>query len=296
MKFLLIGSSVVDVMLKDGKEITTPGGIYYSTLAISSFRERPDQADILTNLDGKHDDLFAGAYESFNNKFISKVDNLPLVKLTVHTGKERDEEYHNITDKLDVELIEDINEYDGILINMITGFDIGIDELEQLRKNYEGTIYLDVHTLSRGLERTSGGRLKRIFRSIPDAERWLKCIDILQCNESELESIAVGTAEKERAEYVLNNGAKHLIITKGSGGAVLYSAGKRIVEPPLKTAENNTVGCGDVFGAVFFYSYISKNNIELSLAKANTAAGIFTGYDNISRVKDLRHDTIQKLS
>ncbi|MFA5804952.1 MAG: hypothetical protein WC879_09925, partial [Melioribacteraceae bacterium] len=36
----------------------------------------------------------------------------------------------------------------------------------------------------------------------------------------------------------------------------------------------NKIGCGDIFGAVFFYIYISTNDILVSLKAANKAGAV----------------------
>ena len=36
----------------------------------------------------------------------------------------------------------------------------------------------------------------------------------------------------------------------------------------------NKIGCGDIFGAVFFYSYLCGKNLSESLSLANKLAGI----------------------
>ena len=47
--------------------------------------------------------------------------------------------------------MKDLNKFDGIFINMITGFDINQKQIEDVRKKFKGLIYFDVHTLSRGV-------------------------------------------------------------------------------------------------------------------------------------------------
>ena len=40
-----------------------------------------------------------------------------------------------------------------------------------------------------------------------------------------------------------------------------------------KVEVKNKVGCGDIFGTVFFYSYLDSGNLENSLKSANKTAG-----------------------
>jgi sugar/nucleoside kinase (ribokinase family) len=102
-------------------------------------------------------------------------------------------------------------------------------------------------------------------------------IDILQCNESELTTI-VDYKIEPAVEYILNTGVKILIVTKGENGvAAFYKEGniiKQIFLEAEKVITKNKIGCGDIFGAVFFYSYLRGGNLEESLKNANKAAAI----------------------
>ena len=101
---------------------------------------------------------------------------------------------------------------------MISGFDISLEDLKSIRRKYDGDIYLDVHTLSRGLDEDNN----RKFRPVPDAEGWLNSVDIVQVNESELLTITDGNSEQERVEEVLNLHPHTLIITMGNKGVKMF--------------------------------------------------------------------------
>ena len=46
---------------------------------------------------------------------------------------------------------------------------------------------------------------------------------------------------------------------------------KNLFVKAVRVNSVNKIGCGDIFGAVFFYTYISTNNILVSLNAANKA-------------------------
>jgi len=148
--------------------------------------------------------------------------------------------------------------FDGILINMVTGFDITLEQLKDIRKNYKGMIYFDVHTFSRGLD----DNMQRYFRVIPDFKEWASNVDIIQVNKNELKTLTEKETEEGIIKEVLSYGIKYLILTLEDNGAKIFfkedDAVKSIYEPAIKVDLKNKVGCGDVFGAVFFYSYISQ--------------------------------------
>jgi len=286
---MVIGHSVVDFINSAAEKHKRPGGIYFSTVGLSSFKKGNDTITLLSSLDNENEELFRKVYSGIDSSQIQYVNLLPKVHLNVEGNKERCEAYENITEKLELNNLELFNEYDGILINMITGFDINLEDLVAIRKQFKGPIYFDVHSLSRGLDEN----YKRFFRTIPNIEEWLANITILHANKNELKSIVDAEDEILSAEFVLSRGPEIVVITKGSEGAAVYFKDegelKNIQVNPIEINSVNHVGCGDVFGSVFFYFYILTKDISESLKFANTAAGVFTSYsshDHFSRLKE----------
>lgn len=274
MKILLIGHSIVDHIIEAGKEIIKPGGIFYSVLGMNSQKKNEDKIFLLTGWNKNSFHLFEKIFGGTEIIYSSAVDEMPEVFLKIYNDKEREENYKNLSSGLLIDKIKDWNQFDGILINMITGFDITLEQLQQIRKNYKGTIYFDLHTLSRGVDEN----MKREFRPVPKIEEWLANIDILQCNKNELLTIVENNDEKSSAQFVLSCGVKNLIVTKGAEGAVVYFKKENDVRKFFVDGEKvntvNTIGCGDIFGAVFFYSYLCRGNLFDSLKLANHIAGI----------------------
>jgi sugar/nucleoside kinase (ribokinase family) len=217
------------------------------------------------------------------------IQEMPEVVLKTSGEGEREETYKNLSSQLSIHQVMDWNQYDGILINMITGFDISIDQLKIIRRNFNGTIYFDVHTLSRGV----GLNMKREFRPIPQINEWLSNVDILQCNENELKTIIPNKIENESAIEILEHGVKIVIITKGDKGAHLYFGSddkmKTNFIEAVKINTVNKIGCGDIFGAVFFYSYISTRDVSKSLMLANRAGAL------AAATKDIVSQTVLRI-
>ena len=170
---------------------------------------------------------------------------------------------------------DDLNQFDGILINMITGFDITLTQLIEIRKNCSGLIFIDVHTLSRGLDEN----YKRNFRLIPDFDKWAKCLDIIQVNQHELFTLSQKKNEIKIVEELFNTGVKIVCVTKGELGAKVYFKNSNEIlsyfVAARKISNPNVIGCGDVFGASFFYSYIRNKNVMDSLSNAVAMAELF---------------------
>lgn len=290
MKIILIGHSIIDHFEGPEIEISKPGGIFYSLLGIFSLAKAEDEIFLLTGWNKDTINLFEKIYSKTNLTFAHKVEVMPEVFLNISGKGEREETYKNLSSQLSIEKIIGWNQFDGILINMITGFDISLDQLKTIRKEFNGTIYFDVHTLSRGV----GLNMGREFRPIPQINEWLANIDILQCNENELNTIVQSKTEIESAVEIIRSGVKIIIITKGEKGVNLYFDSNGEINScfvnPIKIKAVNKVGCGDIFGAVFFYSYISTRDVNESLKLANKAGAA------AASIKDITSQTIFNLN
>lgn len=272
MKILAIGHSIIDHIenINDGQPL--PGGIYYSIIGLLSQKNNNDKVFLLTSIndDGCH--LFEKVYSKVDLTYSVAKSELPEVFLSHNKMNERIEVYKNLSSQLSLDKINDWNFFDGILINMITGFDISLSQLKEIRKNFLGTIYFDLHTLSRGVDE----KLKRDYRALHDADEWLKAIDILQCNEQELRTISFTENNDRNIEAILNRGLKYLIITKGEKGAELFfKEDEKIMLFSVKGKRvniKNRIGSGDIFGAVFFYNYLCHEKVENCLTRANDFA------------------------
>jgi sugar/nucleoside kinase (ribokinase family) len=274
MKLLVIGHSVFDSIKLDNNLRKGAGGIYYSISALNRIKHDDDEIFLCSQFDDETYDYFKPEFEKVNNKFLQKVDKIPRVHLNLQQDKERHESYENITNNLSLRF-SDLKSIDGILINMITGFDITLDQLMQIRKSYSGLVFIDIHTLSRGLAKD----FKREFRLIQNFESWARCLDIIQVNQNELYTLSPKENEIGIVEELFGFGVKILCVTKGDLGARVYYNNKNEIASYFAAARKiinpNIIGCGDVFGASFFYSYIRNKNVIDSLTKAVAYAGQF---------------------
>jgi hypothetical protein len=264
MKLLIIGSSVLDKIVQGDKTSESAGGIYHSVFKINLLRDKNDLIGLCTQTDKKTFDLFNSVYHKCNKKFFNEVAEIPHVKLEeVDTGY-RKETYCSKAEPLKLIGI-DYNNYDGIMINMITGYELELSELSEIRKNTNALIYFDVHTLSRKSEKEG----LREFYLIPEFELWASNIDIIQVNEFEMLSLFNISDEREVAKKLFAAGVKIFIVTKGEKGSVAYFFDKNEISFYFVKANEiknvSTIGCGDYFGASFFYNYLKTNNAILSL-------------------------------
>lgn len=274
MRLLVIGHSVFDTIKLDNQHKKGAGGIYYSISALNRIKQRDDEIFLYSQFDEETYDYFKPEFEKIDNRYLQKVKMIPKVHLNLQKDSERHEAYENITSNL-VLNFSDLNGFDGILINMITGFDITLDQLIKIRNNFSGLIFIDIHTLSRGLNED----FKREFRLIPDFENWAKCLDIIQVNQNELYTLSQKKNEFEIIQEMFQYGVKVLCVTKGDKGAKVYYKNENEVISYFIAANKiknpNVIGCGDVFGASFFYGYIRNKNVIDSLTNAVAKAEQF---------------------
>ena len=274
MKLLVIGHSVLDFIKSDENLRKSAGGIFYTVSMLNHLKTEDDEIYLCSQFDDETYEFFSSEFEKVNRDYLQKVKKIPRVHLNICNDKERHERYENITNNLSIE-INDFEQFDGIMINMITGFDITIEQLQRIRNKFKGFIFIDVHTLSRDL----GKDYKRDFRLIPDFDKWANCLDIIQVNQRELFTLDQKEKEIEVVEILFNAGVKIICVTKGALGARVYFKNSNEILSYFVAARKinypNVIGCGDVFGASFFYSYIRNKNVMDSLSHAILSAELF---------------------
>lgn len=295
MNFLIIGHSVVDKIIEQDRISTKPGGIFYSIISLLGLIEPEDKIYLCTNLDNNSAGLFEFIYDNIEKDFISIIKKIPEVELRVSESGERKETYSEIIENLVIPSGK-LEVFEGILINMITGYDISLNQIKKLRKNYNGLIYFDVHTLSRGIDEN----LSRSFRPIENFNEWADCIDILQANESELRTLSKMNEEISAVKEILDYGIQQVIVTRSANGATVYFKHNELINSisrdAIRVKTINKVGCGDVFGAVYFYNYIKNKNIHDALKLANVFAGISTTYSEVKDLTHLKNDAYERFS
>lgn len=178
---------------------------------------------------------------------------------------------------------------DGILINMVSGFDISLETLDNIRMQIrdKGTpIHFDFHALTLGIDKES----KRFRRPLSDWRRWCFMLQSVQMSEAEAAGLAAERyTEEQLANQLMPLMVSGLVITRGERGATLihqeHKKFHRYDEPGMQVPEPvDPTGCGDVFGAAFLYRSIHSRNLPDALKFANRAAAAkasFTGPEGL---------------
>lgn len=291
MNLLIIGHSVVDNIIYKGKKIIKPGGIFYAAAALAGFKEKSDTVFLCTSLSEDSANLFLPVYNLLNTDYLVYDTVIPKVNLIISDRDERTECYDKVSKPLNVNY-SDLQQMNGVLINMISGFDITLEQIKNIRNNFDGLIYFDVHTFSRGID----DKGIRSFRKINNFNEWAECVDILQANKTEIKMLTDKLTEEETVEELFSFKIKQVIVTDAEKGAVVYLNDintRKEQMPAINVIAINHVGCGDVFGAVYFYNYIQNKNVKDALTIANKAAGISTTYSSVNDYLNLKKDVFK---
>ena len=87
----------------------------------------------------------------------------------------------------------------------------------------------------------------------------------------------------------MDKGTKYLIKTMGDKGTRVYMKNgeeiRSLFISAYKIKEGTTVGCGDIFGSVFFYNYIKGENLKNIISKSNKSAAFAASCNNVNEMK-----------
>lgn len=188
------------------------------------------------------------------------------------------------------ELAPRVEGCDALYVNFITGDEFGLEVAQQLRHQYKGPIYADIHSLML----STGPKGERKPRALDRWPQWLSCFDAVQVNENELESLAGGWADPWAfAADVVGRQPRLLFVTLGEGGAAYAAAHDAIpfARPSHERREEDEsvrrgrvevdpveggdpTGCGDVWGMTAFHTLMRGAGVDEAVRAANAAAGI----------------------
>lgn len=273
MKLAVIGEPCMDYIYRgDTSTEKQFGGILYSLVSIAVIAGKFAEVFSVMNLgEDEYDNVtgFLSKFSNINRDFINKSEHKTRVVslyykdkssvLNVSTRKTYDREENSTepTPPVKFEQLESLlPKLDGILVNMVSGVDIGLEDLRKIRKNFSGYIHMDVHNLV--MQTFPDGTRKQM--PVKNWNEWTSLSDTLQMNESEL-AILTGdnVTEYETAEKILSNGrTRSLAVTRGRQGVSLFRLREGKLEKKDKAMIESpgfvdSTGCGDVFAASFFY-------------------------------------------
>ena len=218
------------------------------------------------------------------------------VFLTYRSPEEREEVLVGLVPPVGWEDVAPVGAADWILVNMISGRDVELETLENLRRSATGPVQLDVHSLTLGFE--PGGR--RFLQKPPEWERWVACADWVQMNEAEARLLGDGRAVPDFARRLLEKGPRGVLVTLGRQGCfAVWRTAEGVRELALDAARHPEpaypTGCGDVFGASFAYALLEGAATESAIRFANAAAGAKACREPYTELRRLRRHVAREL-
>lgn len=191
-----------------------------------------------------------------------------------------------------------VSDLDALYMNFISGFELELETAKLLRLGYAGPIYADLHSIFLGID-ASG---QRVPQPLERWREWLRCFDVVQVNEDELESLARAWGDPWLfAADVVGDELSLLLVTLAGRGAAYVAAsgfrpdprrwqeergpvvgGRPLVARPTISSEHVPVvggpvdgdptGCGDVWGATCYAALLSGRELRGAVEAANGAA------------------------
>ena len=156
---------------------------------------------------------------------------------------------------------------DGVLINMVSGSDISLDTLDQIRMEIRpcGTpVHLDYHNLTTVV----GDGRERIRMPLAEWRRWAFMITTVQLSEEEAAGLTVDRlTEAQLTGHLLTLGVAGVVITRGARGASLFgNEHKKVVRYDVAgipaPGGADMTGLGDVFGGAFLYRFVATADLK----------------------------------
>ena len=299
MKFLVVGHFAIDVIHRPGgKEDEQYGGIYHAVATLSALSNGNDR---ILPVFGVHRGEHAGIVAALGQ--LSNVDPagiFPTDEPThrIHTSPGANGSVtvcaQDIMKPIPFESLRKYLSVDGILVNMVSGFDISLETLDNLRMEIRGDkipLLFDYHNLTRGLT----AKHERFRRPLENWRRWAFMVDIVQLNEEEIAGMTVEKLPEEQAVgHLLTLGVKGVAVTRGSNGATLFHSEHKhvhrsdIAGVPVSDPAPDVIGCGDVFGAAMLSRYVRTGDLVAAAEFANTVAAARAGGKGYDRIAELR--------
>lgn len=311
MNYLVIGEPCVDVIHNaNNKTIRSYGGILYSVISMAVLAKENDNIIPVMNLGEDEFDNVINIFKKYPNIKIYGVNKVkhPTRKVILYynlynTDKSaRTEKSSEATYTLDYVQCENfLKMADAILVNMISGIDITLDTLKNIRKNFPGYMHIDIHNIVMATKEDGS----RVHTSVDNWFEWCTNADTVQMNEFEIASLSrEKLTEYKIVEEVLfnkNRDIKGLFVTRGIDGVTGFTKKEKnfgnekffdIERHEIPAIENphfaDSTGCGDVFASAFTLDYSVNKNFEKSLHYANRMASLNASLEGINELDKLK--------
>jgi sugar/nucleoside kinase (ribokinase family) len=286
MKIGVIGSIMQDEIFPyNGERKESFGGILYNVLALASiFQDEAEICPVCWVGESQYPEIRRLYLDRLRNVNVAGIKKNPSGNdqntLRYITPDRREEKMTLRTPPLAISDLKPALDAEVLLINFITGREIELSTLEDIRLNSRAFIFLDVHNLCREVD--ADGHLRP--RRVSHWKRWAELVNALQANDEEIAlfSGAKWTKPPELlaiAQTILDIGTQYVLVTLGSKGSMLaYRKNSELYHfqmPVTKPrAMMDTTGCGDSFSAGFLRGLLAYHNSLKAIALASVVAGL----------------------
>jgi sugar/nucleoside kinase (ribokinase family) len=297
-KITVVGTINRDtIIFPSGEKTESFGGILYNLSALSGLAGSSAEIFPVCNLGYDVFDQVMDILKEYHNV---KLDGIKRVRrknnhacLLIDRQNRREEILHHRVPVLGFGQIKPFLDSDAILINFISGHDIQLDSLREIKERAAGIIFMDIHSFTLGINKNGS----RYFRTPRFWREYVKEADFVQTNLPELNVLAGRdlTSQSEIKDFgksILDLGPKALLVTLAEDGALMILEEKGIcklkIEAGIKAGElKDTTGCGDVFSAAFLIRYLHNSSLIKALDFANRVAAEkckISGIEEVSRL------------
>jgi sugar/nucleoside kinase (ribokinase family) len=297
----VIGHLCLDVIRHpDGSESHGYGGIFFSVATLANLLESGDTVFPVFPVGREDYDALLDRLAAYPNVDTSGIYRTAAPTNRVHLyyrGKgERIERSVDIAEPVPMKRLRPKLDTDMILLNMISGFDVTLETLDEIRmevRERHTPIYIDLHSLTLGLNED----FTRFHRPLEAWRRWAFMVHAVQMNEEEAAVLAPEKLdETSLARHLLALNTKAMIVTKGERGCTAYideHKHVRVLDVPGEDVPGavDPTGCGDVLAAAYCAHYARTSDVDASLKFANRVASLkaaMSGSADIDRLAALR--------
>lgn len=296
MKITVIGHYCVDLFRRsDGTEERKHGGIYHAVAALASLAADRDTIFPVFSVGEKDLEFVRSAFAPFKNVDLAGVYTISAPSNeVVYDDDQPNERSLNVPPPIPFSAIKKFLSVDGVLVNMVSGQDIVIDTLDEIRLQVRGKkvpIHLDFHCLTFTVNPDG----TRVRRPMPDWRRWCFMTDSVQMNEEEAAEVSAEQYSNELlAKQMIPLMVKAFLITRGGNGLTLYQEeAKHLSTENIGAAEPgapvvSTLGSGDILGAAFLYAVLKKKNYHDAAVFAEKTAAFSTQFALESKHAELK--------
>lgn len=287
MKIAVIGHLCLDsIRHSDGTVTESYGGIYFTLATLAHLLPEGDTIVPVFGIGRNEYQPFIDHLGGFPAVDTSALYRMPgptnSVTLSYRSNGDRVEVSKNIPDPIPWQRIQDVCDADLILVNMISGFDITLETLDEIRmktRDRQTPVFFDVHSLTLGIRHNA----ERFHRPVELWRRWLFMLHTVQMNAEEAAVLAPERYDEENlVKQALALNTEALCITRGADGYTLFLSEKKRIKRsdidavPVEKAVDST-GCGDVFGAAYCARLLHGGDIAASAEYAGQVASIKAG-------------------